>query len=122
MVKKILQVIKYFDPSFWVIENPVGRLNELIPELKQFGPWYWQPFWFGDPWSKKTGLWGKFNYPKVVRRTAPAKFSAQGSWTQLLGGKSEMTKELRSITPPGFAQAFFNANPLEKSIKSDKTK
>jgi hypothetical protein len=26
------------------------------------------------------------------------------------GGKSAKTKELRSITPPGFAEAFFKAN------------
>lgn len=27
-----------------------------------------------------------------------------------LGGKSERTKELRSMTPLGFAKAFFEAN------------
>jgi hypothetical protein len=27
-----------------------------------------------------------------------------------LGGKSERTKELRSITPMGFAKAFYEAN------------
>lgn len=28
-----------------------------------------------------------------------------------LGGKSERTKTLRSMTPPGFARAFMEANP-----------
>jgi hypothetical protein len=27
-----------------------------------------------------------------------------------LGGKSERTKKLRSVTPQGFAKAFFEAN------------
>jgi hypothetical protein len=31
-------------------------------------------------------------------------------WAKL-GGNSEKTKELRSLTPAGFAQAFFEANP-----------
>lgn len=120
LVKKILEVVMYFKPRFWVIENPVGRLNDLVPELKKHGPWYWQPFWFGDRWTKKTGLWGEFNKPKITHKTLSTRYSKQGSWTQLLGGKSEATKELRSITPPGFAQAFFEANPLEtKSTGSE---
>ncbi|MEP7374737.1 MAG: hypothetical protein ABI675_15180 [Chitinophagaceae bacterium] len=118
MIKKILEIVKYFNPGFWVIENPVGRLNDLIPELKEYGPWYWQPFWYGDAWSKKTGLWGKFNPPKILRKVTPARYSSQGSWIQKLGGKSETTKELRSITPPGFALAFFKANPLENHIEN----
>jgi hypothetical protein len=30
---------------------------------------------------------------------------------KLYGGKSDKTKEKRSETPKGFAQAFFEANP-----------
>lgn len=113
LIRKTLEIIKYFNPSFWALENPVGRLNTLIPELMQYGPWYFEPFWYGDPWSKKTGLWGKFNHPKTSAIVKPVRFSEQGSWTQLLGGKSEQTKELRSITPPGFARAFYKANPVK---------
>lgn len=111
LVKKTLEIIRYFRPKFWALENPVGRLNTLVPDLKQYGPWYFDPYWFGDPWSKRTGLWGEFNKPKIENKVTPIKFSRQGSWTQLLGGKSEKTKELRSITPPGFAQAFYKSNP-----------
>jgi hypothetical protein len=35
---------------------------------------------------------------------------ANQSWIMKLGGKSEKTKELRSITPLGFAYAFYEAN------------
>lgn len=120
LVKQILKIVKHFNPRFWVIENPVGRLNDLIPELKQYGPWYWQPYQFGDRWTKKTGLWGVFNKPKIQYKTLPVRYSKQGSWTQLLGGKNETTKELRSVTPPGFAQAFFDANSLEAKTISSK--
>lgn len=122
LVKKILEVVKYFNPRWWVIENPVGRLNDLVPELEAYGPWYWQPYQFGDRWTKKTGLWGVFNKPQARYKSLPPRYSKQGSWTQLLGGKSETTKELRSITPPGFAQAFFEANPLETKTQVSKAK
>ncbi|MFN4313305.1 MAG: hypothetical protein ACK4E0_03355 [Chitinophagaceae bacterium] len=113
LVKRTLEIVEHFQPSFWAMENPVGRLNKLLPELEQFGPWYFEPYWYGDPWSKKTGLWGKFNKPKPDKIVKPVRFTNQGSWTQLLGGKSERTKELRSITPPGFARAFYKANPIQ---------
>lgn len=111
LVRKTLEIVNYFQPKFWALENPVGRLNTLIPELKKYGPWYFEPHWFGDPWNKKTGLWGCFNKPKIKNKAIPIRFCKQGSWLQLLGGKTEKTKELRSITPPGFAKAFYEVNP-----------
>lgn len=117
LVKKALEIIEYFNPEFWAIENPVGRLNKLIPEIGK--PYYFNPCDFGDPWTKKTGLWGKFNIPskKVID---PMNWADQGSWTQLLGGKSERTKELRSITPAQFSFAFFMANnPLHLTVPGE---
>ena len=116
LIKKTLDIIRYFKPDFWALENPVGRLNTLVPELAKCGPWYFEPYWYGDPWSKKTGLWGEFKKPKPSRVVKPVKFAKQGSWTQLLGGKSEKTKEMRSITPPGFADAFYKANPVTDKL------
>lgn len=107
LIRLTLDMVEYFDPAFWALENPVGRLAKLFPELGD--PWYWQPWMFGDPWTKKSCLWGKFRQPKK-RPVTPLRYSDQGGWTQLLGGNSERTKELRSITPPGFAFAFFEAN------------
>lgn len=49
LVKRTIEIIKFFNPEFWVIENPVGRLNALLPELDKYGPWYFEPYWFGDP-------------------------------------------------------------------------
>ncbi len=115
LIQKTLEIIKYFKPRFWAMENPVGRLNTLIPGLAEYGPWYFEPYWYGDSWSKKTGLWGVFNKPNPSKIVKPERFTKQGSWTQLLGGRSEKTKELRSITPPGFANAFYQANPVTEA-------
>jgi hypothetical protein len=91
--------------AFWVLENPVGRLRNW------YGPpvMYFNPCDYGDAYTKKTCLWGKFNRP-VQNPVEPVRVCSQGSWLQKLGGKSDRTKELRSVTPPGFAQAFFESN------------
>ena len=93
------------NPKFWVIENPVGRLSRYIGKPVM----YFNPCDYGDPYTKKTGLWGKFNEP-IKTPVEPIKVCSQGSWLMKLGGKSEKTKELRSMTPKGFARAFFEAN------------
>jgi len=105
LIDKTLQIIGWTNPEFWVLENPVGRLKTLRPRLGE--PWYFQPWWFGDAYTKKTGLWGKFNrnLPRAEVEPDP------NSWIMKLGGKSERTKELRSMTPLGFAEAFYLANP-----------
>lgn len=105
LIDKTLEIVSWYpDLKFWVLENPVGRLQKLRPQLGK--PWYFQPHWYGDPWTKKTGLYGNFNknLPRVDVEPDP------NSWIMKLGGKSERTKELRSMTPPGFAMAFFLAN------------
>jgi hypothetical protein len=105
LVDKTLEIISWTNPEFWALENPVGRLKTLRPQLGE--PWYFQPWWFGDPYTKKTGLWGKFNrdLPRAPVKPDP------NSWIMKLGGKSERTKELRSMTPLGFAESFYLANP-----------
>lgn len=93
---------------FWALENPVGRLRRLCPEV---GPVRLQfdPCDYGDPYTKRTQLFGDFRLPVKVP-VEPVRVCSQGSWIQRLGGKSDRTKELRSRTPHGFATAFFKAN------------
>ena len=109
IIKEILKIINSFSPYWWALENPIGRIPKLIPELGD-PVMYFQPWEYGDPWTKKTCLWGNFNDPEK-NPVEPVKFTKQGSWTQKLGGKSSRTKFLRSMTPPGFARAFFESNP-----------
>jgi len=105
LIDKTLEIIEWFHPTWWVLENPVGRLPKLRPQIGS--PWYFQPFWYGDAWTKKTGLWGNFNKDLPRNEVKPD----PNSWIMKLGGKSERTKELRSMTPLGFAKAFYLANP-----------
>lgn len=56
-------------------------------------------------YTKRTNLWGCFESPAPAE-IEPVACSAQGSWTQRLGGASEATKAERSICPEGFALAF----------------
>ncbi len=63
-----------------------------------------------EAYTKKTGLWGSFNRGLVKKPVEPVRVCKQGSPIQTYGGKSDRTKELRSMTPLGFSIAFFNAN------------
>jgi hypothetical protein len=110
LIDKTLALIQELHPAWWALENPIGRLPRLRPNLGK-PVMYFQPYEYGDPYTKRTALWGKFNINLIKNPVEPQKVCAQGSWVQRLGGKSERTKTLRSITPPGFAKAFFEANP-----------
>ncbi|PHR10122.1 MAG: DNA methyltransferase [Sulfitobacter sp.] len=101
-----LAIIEFLRPSWWVLENPVGRLPELVPELEEFGPLYFNPCDYGDPHTKKTGLWGEFN--KDMKRT-PVEPTEGSKMHNIAPGPER--QYLRSITPAGFANAFFAANP-----------
>lgn len=113
IVDACLRIVLIHNPTFWCLENPVGRLRDWL------GPpaMYFDPCDFGryssqplrNAYTKKTCLWGKFN-PPIPNKIDPLRVCSQGSWIQRLGGSSRRTKMLRSITPDGFAWAFFEAN------------
>jgi hypothetical protein len=114
LVRKTLEIISWCHGlAFWAIENPPGRLPALVPELCRYSPWYFEPWHFGDPWTKKTGLWGRFNYPRKTP-VAPS-----GSWVFRFSGGTQHGKNQRSVTPPGFARAFALANPIISSGTPD---
>lgn len=96
-------------PVFWAIENPVGWLRDYYGEPG----FYFDPCDFGDPYAKKTCLWGKFNIP-IKNPVEPIEGSKiHLSW----GGRSERTKTMRSLTPLGFARAFFEANHSQEVME-----
>jgi hypothetical protein len=105
--------------KFWALENPVGYLRLFLG----------MPFWtfsawmYGDPWKKMTDLWGLFNVPDVniyrgnlksinmkYRCTSRDKISPNCTDEYFEKVKGERRIIRRSITPPGFAAAFFKAN------------
>lgn len=112
LVRQVLRCVEFCKPDWWALENPVGRIDKLVPELGR--PWFFDPCDFGDAYTKRTGLWGKFLPPLPLfagdHSVVPVRACSQGSWLQTLGGKSERTKTLRSATPLGFAYAFYLAN------------
>jgi len=105
LVHQTLNVIEYFKPQVWAIENPVGRIESLggLP------PWRlsFDPNAFGEDYTKKTLLWGRFNGDLPI---APTEATEGSKMHRLYGGKSIATKNARSETPEGFAYAFFMAN------------
>ena len=70
---------------------------------------------FGDPYTKKTDLWGYFCEPKKhpVTLTADEKRRCAIN-ARKLPSISEITGSMqadkRAVTPAGFAKAFFEAN------------
>jgi len=97
--------------AFWCLENPMGYLRQFLGKPV----FTFDPCDFGDPYTKKTDLWGYFSIPKG-KRIKPefidfesgkrmSKMHYETSY-----GPVEKRKILRAITPPGFARAFYEAN------------
>lgn len=101
IVDACLRVVLLTQPEWWCLENPVGRLVHFIGKPKM----YFDPCDYGDPYTKKTCLWGNFNEP-VKNPVEPT----EGGKIHRMPPSPDRGK-LRSITPPGFAKVFFEANP-----------
>jgi hypothetical protein len=118
LVTKTLAIIRYVDPVIWCLENPVGRMGRLVQQLPAKPRMYFNPADYAaladDPdseqYTKKTGLWGRFIKPdaKTIGRdySLPA---VHGSKMWRLPPSPERAA-LRSVTPQGFARAFYMAN------------
>jgi hypothetical protein len=109
VVDACLRLAAVADPVFWVLENPKGKLRHYLGEPK----FYFDPCDYGDPYTKKTCLWGKFNAPRPGGGVDPivppaGTHSIDVFMRDKYPGFSRAAK--RSVTPPGFAQAFFEAN------------
>lgn len=116
VVRACLGIIWYCrihgDLQWWALENPMGLLRQFLGK-----PAYsFQPFWFGDGHFKFTDLWGYFEKPhKMQGWRKPPGFN-RIQWASPKKPKKYKDLSLsragiRSITPPGFARAFFKANP-----------
>lgn len=119
IVDACIALVRKLNPKIWALENPVGRLWKLRPELGK--PWYFNPCDYGEPYTKKTGLVGDFVpplplfvgrdmsvKPKVFRSPSGRK----DSHIELIKGNAEERRAARSNTPKGFSKAFFKANDL----------
>jgi len=102
VVDACLRVIVVHRPQWWVLENPVGRLRRYLGEPRMA----FDPHEYGDPYTKRTLLWGDFRAP-LKAHVVPA---AEKSPIHHMPPSPERGA-LRSVTPAGFARAFFEANP-----------
>lgn len=106
-----------FDLKFWAMENPAGHLKSFLgnPAFK------FHPYDFGDRHSKQTFIWGNFNEPrkKPVKLNEKELLQSRNNTRPLppipegykRDGKMKPVQIRRSITPQGFANAFFKAKP-----------
>ena len=101
LVDACCRIILMHRPQWWVIENPVGRLNRWLGDPD----YIFNPSDYGDPYTKKTCLWGHFNAPF---KTPVAAVDGSKLWRL---PPSDDRANKRSATPNGFAKAFFEANP-----------
>lgn len=108
LVDACLRYVAVCDPAWWALENPPGRLDKYLgPPALSFHPWH-----YGDPYTKHTYLWGKFT-PPAKTPVEPEQYPEH-----LPPGRRDRTSRMssssrnqRAETPPGFARAFFLANP-----------
>ena len=124
VVTACLRIIAMCRPRWWAMENPAGHLREYMgrPALT------FQPWEYGDPWTKRTDIWGDFAAPpslyqawedvpdKLPLYTRPGRKkpnfaylhkSAHRLIPQLGWAHPKTDAELRAITPPGLSKAFF---------------
>lgn len=97
--------------KFWAMENPRGKLRQFIGIPKNTF-YQWQ---FGGQHKKPSDFWGYYNAPRPTVATEPH-FDVDKNWQKPICPPEYAHLKLdragiRSITPSGFAQAFFKANP-----------
>lgn len=102
LVDACCRIVLVHRPQWWVIENPVGRLNRWLGEPLM----YFDPADYGDPYTKRTCLWGHFKMP-FKRRVIATEGSKIVKMSEHLAERSQH----RSDTPMGFSRAFFEVNP-----------
>lgn len=115
IVKACLDIITKSKPKFWALENPRGRLHKYIGQ-----PLYtFYQYEFGGLFYKPTWIWGNFN-PMIIKgpmnkepirlADATSKIMYQLPEGYDLNIDHNKRAAQRSIIPPGFAKAFYQAN------------
>ena len=107
----IWEARKHNKLAFWALENPVGYLQDFLGKPA----FIFDPYEFGDPYTKKTALWGKFKEPKkkLIKLNADQLYRSKQNSRKLpsisdFTGSKQATR--RAVTPPGFAKAFYESN------------
>lgn len=105
----------------WMVENPVGKMSTLWRKPD----YYFDPYEYGgyllqnegsyhpkmpmqNAYTKKTCIWSGNGF--IIPEKKPVAHIGKFWGWAYLGGKSLKTKQLRSLTPEGFARAVFIVN------------
>ena len=121
--KKMVEAADFFY-YFWnyntspiAIENPVPMKIAGLPMYQQII----EPYWFGDPWYKRTCLWLK-DLPKLVPTNM---VEPTGHWINASSKtlEGQPNPKMRSKTFPGIAEAMADqwGSYLERSHPCQKT-
>jgi hypothetical protein len=70
LVWQTLRIIDICMPDFWCIENPISRIHTFVPEVGK-PKMYFNPCDFGEPYTKKTALYGQFNTSLQITPVLP---------------------------------------------------
>jgi C-5 cytosine-specific DNA methylase len=121
-VRKVLEIVNYHKPKVWFIENPVGRIERCVPQLRRHQKYIFDPYQFAgyapkpkdEAYTKKTCLWGRFNVP-IEKSVAPIlgtekMLNPTDKDGKKLGWNTDAIKKARNLSPKGFARAFVAAN------------
>ncbi len=115
---------EFFFDCPYMIENPVSVLSSkwrkpdyifhpyemggYLPE-DDVHPYYPEYIKSRDAYPKKTCLWVGNGFIMPERKSVPVEDGFSDQYHKL-GGKSQKTKTIRSLTPRSFAKAVFEAN------------
>ena len=122
VVDACLRMVAIYNPVWWALENPVGRLKYWI------GPFSWtfNPCDYGgylgpgektvscplfpanDAFTKRTLIWGTARKPLPKPVSVAHVVRPEGGWRNKC---FKQHKGHRSVTPIGFSRAFKEANP-----------
>lgn len=129
-VKDAVELMQGEELAFWALENPRGHLEKFLGAPA----FTFQPWEFGDPWTKRTGIWGRFAPPATLYRDwrsvpknpglyiRPGRKKPNMVWLHKsslsvvpsfapFASRIKTDSDFRAVTPQGFAKAFFEANP-----------
>ena len=105
---RLVQIIWQLPVDKLAIENPVGVINRYLPEMPK--PYYIQPWQFGHPESKKTGLWTRglprLEPTNVLEKPAKGYWENQTPSGQNKLGPSDNRSAIRARTYEGIAKAM----------------
>jgi hypothetical protein len=68
LVKCAMEIISYFNPKQWMIENPVGLL-QTRPFMQKLAPFMMTCTYckYGAPFRKATNIWASFAHPNLLK-------------------------------------------------------